>query len=154
MEQGKKGTGEEGRGGYVAVKIRSHRQLEVGQRAFAVSQEIFWLSKKFPREEMYSLTSQIRRSSRSVTTSITEAWRRRRYEAAFVSRLNDAEAEAAEAQDWLYYAVNCEYMDKAQGRKLFAEYNKILGMLVMMITNSHKWVMPLSPRLARESEPR
>jgi four helix bundle protein len=98
---------------------------------------------------MYSLTSQIRRASRSVTTSITEAWRRRRYEAAFVGWMNDAEAEAAEVQDLLY--VDCGCLDKPEGRKLFAEYEKVLGMLVTMIARSDKWVLPQTPRMAREA---
>jgi four helix bundle protein len=133
----------------VAARIKTHRQLEVWKRAFDASHEVFLHSKRFPKEETYSLTSQARRCSRSVTTSITEAWRRRRYEAAFVNRLNDAEAEAAETQDWIYYAVRCEYMDKESARRLFVEYEKILGMIVTMIANSDKWVLPMTPREAR-----
>jgi four helix bundle protein len=78
--------------------ISSHRQLEVWQRAFRASMEIFKLSKGFPKEELYSLTSQIRRCSRSVATSITEAWRKRRYPLVFVSKLSDADTEAAETR--------------------------------------------------------
>jgi four helix bundle protein len=103
---------------------------------------IFELSKGFPRDERYSLTDQVRRSSRSVTTSITEAWRKRRYAAAFVSKLNDAEAEAAETQDWLHYAVACGYLNKEEARELFKEYDALLGTLVGMITHADTWVMP------------
>src|SRR6266540_2306274 len=93
-------------------KITSHRDLEVYKRAFRAAMRIFELSKSFPKEETYSLTDQIRRSSRSVCSNIAEAWRKRRYEAAFVSKLNDAESEAAESQVWLQFSVECEYLDR------------------------------------------
>ena len=80
------------------MKITRHTELEVFQRAFETAMRIFECTKRFPREEMFSLTDQIRRSSRSVAANITEAWRKRRYQAAFISKLNDAEAEAAETQ--------------------------------------------------------
>jgi four helix bundle protein len=134
-----------------AAKIRSHRDLEVWQRAFAASMQIFALSKKFPREERYSLTDQVRRSSRSVTTSITEAWRKRRYEAAFILKLNDAEGEAAETQDWLHYAVACEYLDAPTARKLYTDYESILRTLVGMITHADKWTFPMTPKQSRTS---
>ncbi len=129
--------------------IRSERDLKVHKRAFDVSMEIFGHSRSFPKEETYSLTDQVRRSSRSVTTNITEAWRKRRYEAAFVSKLNDAEGEAAETQDWIHYAVACGYMDRATGRKLYTEYEGILKTLVGMITHADTWVMPATPAQAR-----
>lgn len=129
--------------------LRSHRELVVRQRAFAASMEIFTLTKTFPKEEVYSLTSQIRRSSRSVVTSITEAWRKRRYEPAFISTLNDAEAEAAETQDWPHYAVECGYLDRATARKLFRAYDAILNSLVGMINHADTWVFPVTPKLAR-----
>ena len=72
----------------MAEKIRSHNELEVYQRAFRASMEVFRASKRFPREEMFSLTDQVRRSSRSVCANLVEAWRKRRYEAAFVSKLS------------------------------------------------------------------
>jgi four helix bundle protein len=95
----------------VGKKIESHRELEVYQLAFEAAMEIFEVTKSFPREEVYSLTDQIRRSSRSVCVNIAEAWRRRRYKGSFVYRLNDAEAEAAETQTWLEFAVKCNYLD-------------------------------------------
>jgi len=78
------------------MKITRHTDLEVFQRAFEAGMKVFERSKKFPKEEMYSLTDQVRRSSRSVAANITEAWRKRRYEAAFIAKLSDAETEAAE----------------------------------------------------------
>jgi four helix bundle protein len=86
---------------------------------------IFELTKSFPKEETYSLTDQIRRSSRSVCSNIAEAWRKRRYEAAFVSKLNDAEAEAAETQTWLEFSGRCNYLDAAVGRELYTTYDNI-----------------------------
>jgi len=88
---------------------------------------IFEISRRFPKEETYSLTDQIRRSSRSVSASIAEAWRRRKYKAAFVNKLNEAEAEAAETQVWLEYAVKCEYVDRAAAKQLHRSYDHIMG---------------------------
>jgi four helix bundle protein len=88
-------------------KIRTHRDLVVYQKGFTASMQIFELSKKFPKEEVYSLTDQIRRFSRSVCANLTEAWRKRRYEKAFISKLSESESEAAETQVWLEFAVEC-----------------------------------------------
>ena len=104
--------------------------------------EIFRESKSFPVEERYSLTDQIRRSSRSVSANITEAWRKRRYPAAFVAKLSDAEGEAAETQTWIQFAVECEYIDRSKAKLLYAEYDAILGMIVRMITNPDSWTLP------------
>src|SRR6476469_7933628 len=90
----------------MSKKIQSHRELEVYQKGFDAAMQIFALSKKFPKEETYSLTDQIRRSSRSVSANIAEAWRKRRYQAAFVAKLSDAESEAAETQVWLRLLCN------------------------------------------------
>lgn len=78
--------------------VARHQDLDVYKKAFEAAMQVFEFSKKSPKEEVYSLTDQIRRSSRSVCANLAEAWRKRRYEAAFVSKLNDAEAEAAETQ--------------------------------------------------------
>src|SRR2546422_525222 len=94
------------------MTFRSHTELDVFKRAFAVSMKLFEFSKKFPSEEKYSLTDQVRRSSRSVSSNLAEAWRKRRYEAAFISKLNDCEGEAAETQVWIQYAVECQYLDR------------------------------------------
>jgi four helix bundle protein len=88
---------------------------------------IFELSRSFPKEETYSLTDQIRRSSRSVCANLAEAWRKRRYKAAFVSKLSDSEGESAETQTWLEFAVHCEYLKKETGRELFKEYDEIIS---------------------------
>jgi len=122
--------------------IQSHFELDVYKLAFESAMTIFRLSKKFPKEERYSLTDQIRRSSRSVCACIAEAWRKRRYEGSFVAKLNDAEAEAAETQTWLQFSVECEYLDKNRAKELFKQYDQIIGKLVRMITNPKPWLMP------------
>ena len=81
--------------------VNDHRELEVYKKAFDAAMQIFVLTKSFPKEERFALTEQMRRSSRSVCANIAEAWRRRRYEGSFISRLNDSEAEAAETQTLL-----------------------------------------------------
>jgi four helix bundle protein len=103
--------------------------------------EIFELSKHFLPEEKYSLTDQIRRSSRSVCANLAEAWRKRRYKAAFIAKLNDCESEAAEVQVWLKFAVECKYLEAETARRIYRDYNQILGMLVNMINNPEKWIL-------------
>jgi four helix bundle protein len=100
---------------------------------------IFELSKNVPREERYSLTDQVRRSSRSVAVNLLEAWRKRRYPAAFVSKLSDAETEAAETQAWIEFAVKCGYIQRTPAAQLYRDYNKVLGMLVTMIRGPESW---------------
>lgn len=121
--------------------IRSHEELDVYKLAFEGAMRIFEVSKRFPREETYSLTDQIRRSSRSVCANLAEAWRKRRYEAAFVSKLNDAESEAAETQTWIRFAVRCGYLDDDEGNKLHGTYDHVVGKLVNMIRNSKPWIL-------------
>ncbi len=123
------------------VIVKVHSDLEVYQLAFAVAMEIFELSKKFPVEERYSLTDQIRRSSSSVCANMAEAWRKRRYQAAFVAKLSDCESEAAETQVWIEFAVKCGYLDREIARKLYKEYDQIIGKLVNMIQNASAWVV-------------
>lgn len=123
------------------MAIQSHRELDVYNRAFEAAMKVFVLSKKFPKEETYSLTDQMRRSSRSVAANIAEAWRKRRYEAAFCAKLSDAETEAAETQVWSEFAVKCHYLSKEEGKQLFDEYNALLKMIVAMIANSSKWCL-------------
>ena len=125
----------------MSEKIKGFRDLKVYQAAFSAAMEIFELSKGFPPEERHSLTDQIRRSSRSVCTNVTEAWRKRRYEAAFVSKLSDAEAEAAETQVWLEFAVRCKYLNSETGRKLYIAYDNIIGKLVAMIQHPEVWII-------------
>jgi four helix bundle protein len=121
--------------------IKSHRDLDVYKMAFDAAMTIFEVSKKFPVEERYSLTDQVRRSSRSVCANLAEAWRKRRYQAAFISKLSDSEAEAAETQTWIEFAVKCNYLDVEIGRKLYHTYNQILGKLVNLIKNSSSWTI-------------
>ena len=121
--------------------IQSHEELEVYQLAFKTAMRIFEVSKEFPREETYSLTDQIRRSSRSVCANISEGWRKRRYEAAFVSKLNDSESEAAETQTWIRFAVKCGYLANEVGQELQQTYDHIIGKLVNMIINPSPWII-------------
>jgi len=124
------------------MRINRHTELDVYQKAFATAMEIFRESRLFPQEERYSLTDQIRRSSRSVCANITETWRKRRYPASFVAKLSDAEGEAAETQTWLQFAVECEYLDRENAKLLYAEYDAILGMIVRMISSPDSWILP------------
>ena len=123
------------------MRITRHTELDVYRRAFDLAMKVFQHSKKFPKDERYSLTDQIRRSSRSVCANIAEAWRKRRYEAAFVSKLSDSEAEAGEAQVWLQFAVECEYLDRETARQLYSEYDEVLAMIVHMINHTKDWIL-------------
>jgi four helix bundle protein len=131
------------------TKITRHEELEVYKKAFDAAMTIFELSKAFPKEETYSLTDQIRRSSRSVCSNIAEAWRKRRYEAAFIAKLNDAEGEAAETQTWLAFSVKCGYMNRTDGATLYNTYEEIIRMLVAMINQPELWVLPTGRKLVK-----
>jgi len=122
-------------------KIRNHEELDVFKMAFDAAMIIFEITKQFPREERYSLTDQIRRSSRSVCSNISEAWRKRRYKAAFISRLSDSEAEAAETQTWLKFACKCQYIKVAVVKELYTTYDHIIGKLVRMISKPTPWLL-------------
>jgi four helix bundle protein len=113
-------------------KIRSVRELEVYKLAFDTAMEIFGISKSFPKEETYSLTDQVRKSSRSVCTSLAEGWRKRRYKAVFINKLSDAAQEAAETQTWLEFALACRYIDKGIFKKLDDRYEHAFAMLFTM----------------------
>ena len=121
--------------------IQHHWELDVYKLSVGASMTIFHASKSWPKEEMYSLTDQIRRSSRAVSALIAEAWRRRKYEAVFVNKLNEAEGEAAESQTWLEYAVKCEYLDRKEGQRLFRECDRVLGKLVKMGNEPERWIL-------------
>ncbi len=121
------------------AKIATHKDLRVYQAAFLAAMEIYRLSKSFPIEEKFSLTDQIRRSSRSVCANLAEAFRKRRYPKNFVSKLSDCEAEAAETHVWLDFALACDYITIEDYEKLYKEYDMILGMLVKMIVEPEKW---------------
>lgn len=120
-------------------KITRHTELEVYQKSFAAAMRIFELSKGFPAEERFSLTDQIRRSSHSVWTSLAEAWRKRHYEAHWASKLTDSEAEAAETQAWIQFAVECKYLERENGSEVYREYEAILAMLVSMRVHPDDW---------------
>lgn len=121
------------------AKIRRHQDLEVFQMAFTGAMDVFILSKSFPKEERYSLTDQIRRASRSVAANIAEAFRKRRYPAHFISKLSDAETEAAETQVWLDFALKCEYIGEEIHTDLYQRYDFILGKLVNMSRSPEQW---------------
>lgn len=123
-------------------KIRSFRDLNVYQNALDAAMEIYEISKSFPPEERFSLTDQFRRSSRSVCANIGEGWRKRRYQAAFISKLNDSEGEAAETQVWLDIALQTQLINEDQWTKLNEQYEIILGQLVKMIIEPQKWCLP------------
>ena len=119
--------------------IRSHRELDVYRMAFEASMNIFELSKEFPVEERYSLTDQIRRSSRSICANISEAFRKRKYPKAFISKLSDSESEAAETQNWLDFSFKCRYISVEEYKNLNEEYDHIIGKLVNMSLHPEKW---------------
>jgi four helix bundle protein len=119
--------------------IKSHRELRVYQKAFENAMDIFHLSKNFPKEELYSPTDQVRRSSRSVCANIAEAFRKRKYPKAFSLKLNESEAEAAETQNWLDFALECGYLEKTVYESLDKSYQEIIGMLINMQRNPEKW---------------
>jgi four helix bundle protein len=119
--------------------LKSHKELNAFQLAFKSSMEIFTKTRSFPREEVYSLTSQILRSSRSVSSNLAEAFRKRRYEKAFVAKLSDSEAEAAETQVWLDYSLECGYLSTDEYSILYQNYDRIIGKIVMMISHPDKW---------------
>ena len=121
------------------MKIRTHRDMRVWQETMDLAMEVFTLTKRFPGEERYSLIDQIRRSSRSVPANISEDWRKRRYAAAFVSKLNDAEGEAAETQTHLEVALRCQYITPAEAAKLDERYEHLLSQLVTMANRPEVW---------------
>lgn len=125
----------------MADRIKTHRDLEVYGKAFDAAMAILELSKRFPKEETYSLTDQIRRSSRSVCANLAEAWRKRRYEAHFISKLSDSETEAAETQVWLEFAVKCDYVDREKAAELYKTYDEVIGTIVGMINHSESWIL-------------
>ena len=119
--------------------MRGHRDLKVYQLAYKLAMEIFTLSKSFPKEERYSLTDQIRRSSRSVAANIVEAFRKRRYPNMFVSKLADADGEAAETQVWVDFAHDCGYLSQEQHDELIAGYEEVGKMVGGMMASPEKF---------------
>lgn len=123
-------------------KAVTHDDLDVYKRAFELAMRIFEASKAFPPHERYSLTDQIRRSSRSVCANLAEAWRKRRYRGAFISKLCDVEAEVAETQCWLQFATRCGYLAPEQAQNLHTAYNAVAATLVNMIIRAADWLLP------------
>ena len=119
--------------------IKFHQDLKVYQKSFDAAMEIYELSKALPHDERYSLTDQIRRSSRSVSANISEAWGKRKYEKSFVAKLTDSEGEARESQTWLQFSFACKYISEEQFNNLNNQYNQIIGMLVNMMNQSKNW---------------
>ena len=122
------------------MRINSVRELEVYKLAFDTAMKIFEISKKFPKEETYSLTDQVRRSSRSVCSNLAEGWRKRKYKAVFINKLSDAAQQAAETQTWLEFALVCKYIDKEVFEDLDGKYEHIFAMLFTMEQKADSFV--------------
>jgi four helix bundle protein len=119
--------------------VATFKELRIYQNAMDACMGVFKLSKRFPSEERFSLTDQIRRASRSVCANLAEAWRRRRYPAAFVAKLTDCSGEASEIQVWLEIAHRCGYLEREQTQKLDDKYEHIGAQLLRMIQEPEKW---------------
>lgn len=126
------------------MAVQSHRDLIVYRKAFDLAVRIFELSHSFPKIEQFALTDQIRRSSRSVCANLAEAWRKRRYEAHFVSKLSDAESEMGETQCWLEFALHHQYIVQQDFEQIDAECEEVIRMLVAMMASPTKWCFPSS----------
>ena len=119
--------------------IHSFKDLIVYQKAYKVSMEIFYLTQSYPREETYSLTDQIRRSSRSVTANLAESWAKRRYIKVFVNKLTDSLGEALETENWLLYSKDCGYISEENFHDLMLQYDEVRKMLISMINKPEKF---------------
>lgn len=126
------------------MAIERVEELEVYRTAFKAAMGIFECSKQWPKAERYALTDQIRRSSRAVCANLSEAWRKRRYSRHFVSKLSDADAEAAETRTWLRFAQSCDYLDEGTFEELDGQYDRICGGLVRIMSSPEKWCGPSS----------
>lgn len=123
------------------MKFTKHEDLEVYQLSFKAAMMIFELSFSFPKEERYSLTDQIRRSSRSVCANIAEAFYRRKYPKYFISNLAIAIAESGETRVWLDFSHECKYLSVETKNKLCDDYSKIIGKLIIMCNQPEKWTL-------------
>ena len=119
--------------------MRGHRDLKVFQLSYKLAMEIFNESKSFPKEERYSLTDQIRRSSRSVAANIAEGYRKRRYPNMFVSKMANADSEGAETQVWLDFAHDCGYLSQEHLDELIIGYEEVGRMLGSMMATPEKF---------------
>lgn len=123
------------------MRINSAKDLEVYKKAYTLSMEIFELSKTFPKEERYALTSQIRRSSRSVCLNLREAWAKRRYEAHFISKLTDCDGENSETNSSIDFAYDCGYITLEVKKKLNTENESIGRMIGTMLKNPNPFLI-------------
>lgn len=119
--------------------LRGHRDLRAFQLSYKLAMEIFHLSRAFPQEEIYSLTDQIRRSSRSVAANLAEGFRKRRYPNMLVNKLTDCDAEASETQVWIDFALDCGYLSKENHDRLTEGYEEVGRMLYGMMSNPEKF---------------
>jgi four helix bundle protein len=126
-------------------KIKSYKDLRVYNNAMEAAMKIFELTKTFPPEEKFSLTDQMRHASRSVCSTIGEAWRKRISQLAFTAKLSDSESLACESQVWIEFAKNCGYLKDEACDELDAAYDQILGQLFKMIKESDKWIFKSKP---------
>ena len=126
-------------------QIKSAKDLRVYKKAYALAMEVFHISKQWPSEERFSLTDQIRRSSRSVCANLREAWAKRRYEAHFISKLTDADGENSETDTWLDFAKDCGYLSEENRRHLIEECQAVGAMLGSMIKNPTTFLIKYSP---------
>jgi four helix bundle protein len=121
-------------------QINSFKELIVYQKAYKLAMEIYEISKEFPIEERFSLTDQIRRSSRSVTSCIAESWSKRRYIKCFVNKLTDSLGEEYETEVWLDYSQDCRYITVNKKKELLSGYDEVRKILISMINNPDKWI--------------
>jgi four helix bundle protein len=123
------------------MQLKSAKDLHVYQKAYQVAMDIFVVSKRFPTEEKYSLTNQIRRSSRSVCANLREAWAKRRYEAHFISKLTDADGENGETNTWLDFAKDCGYLSVAEHEQIVNACDETGSMLGAMLKNPDPFLL-------------
>ena len=121
------------------MSIQNHFELNVYKTSYSLAMEIYNLSKHYPKHELYSLTDQIRRSSRSICANIAEAWRFRTYPNSFSHKLNIAEAEVAETMTWLDFSKDCKYLNESDHKNIISKYKHVLSMIVKMKTNPNQW---------------
>ncbi|MBI5705601.1 MAG: four helix bundle protein [Armatimonadetes bacterium] len=126
--------------------VKDFKELRCYQDAFAVAMRVFELSRDWPKSEERSLTSQSRRATRSIAANIAEAWGKRRYEAHFVAKLSDADAECHESRSWIDFAMACGYITPAEFDLLESELKKISGSLVKMMSSPSSWCGPATKR--------
>jgi four helix bundle protein len=121
--------------------INRVEELLVYQKGIAAAMQLFELTRAFPKEELFSLTDQARKSSRSVCACLAEAWGKRKYKAAFVAKLTDSEAEALETQTWIRFSALCRYTETETAANLFSQYDEIISMLISMRNNPDVWFL-------------